>query len=70
MKGVAVIKRLSRVYSLPTIYKSFALLHFDYDDVPYINETIRKFMSKTESIQYNVAIGVTVAIKSTSQMKF
>ena len=38
MKGVSVIKRLSRMspqYSLLTIYKSFVLLHFDYGDVLY-----------------------------------
>ena len=55
MKGVSVIKRLSRMspqYSLLTIYKSFVLLHFDYGDVLYDQRNNKEvYVKKKYSIQ-------------------
>ena len=49
MKGIGVIKRLSKMlpqHSLLTIYKSFVRPHLDCDDLLYDQPNKKKLMSK------------------------
>ena len=62
-------KSLSR-HSLTTINKSFVRPHLHYGDVIYDQPNNKSFTEKTERIQYNAALAITVAIKGTSQSKF
>ena len=65
MKGIGVLKRLSRMppqRSLLTIYKLFIQPHLDYVDVLYGQPNIKRLCQKTETIQYNIAQAITCAI--------
>ena len=55
--------------SLLQIYKSFARPHLDYGDITYDKAFIGYFQKKLESIQYNVALAITGAIRRTSRDK-
>ena len=73
MQGVGVIRKLSKILpqnSLITIYKSFVRPHLDYGDVLYDQPNNESLCQKIESVQYNAALAITGAIKSTSQIKF
>ena len=72
MKGIGVIKRLSKMlpqHSLLTIYKSFVRRHLDYGDTLYDQLNNKSFCQKIETDQYNAALAITGAIKGTSQIK-
>ena len=72
MKGIGVIKRLSKMlprHSLLTICKSFVRPHLDYGDVLYDQLNNKSFCQKIETVQYNAALAITGAIKGTSQIK-
>ena len=71
MKGVDVIKRLSKMFqnSLLTICKSFVQLHLDYGDILYDQPNNKSSCQKIETIQYNAILAITGAIKGTSQVK-
>ena len=56
--------------SLITIYKSFARPYLDYGDIIYDQAFDQSFHQRIESIQYNVAIAITGAIRGTSSKKF
>ena len=49
--------------SLMIIYKSFTQPHFGYEDVIYDQLPNASFSNKTESMQNNVVLAVTEAIK-------
>ena len=55
--------------ALLTIHKSFACPHLDYGDTIYDKAYNEAFKSKLESIQYNVALAITVAIEGSSREK-
>ena len=66
------MKSLSHILptkSLITIYKTFIRPHLDYCDVTYDQPNNESFCSKIERMQYNVALGITGAIRGTSQSK-
>ena len=72
MKGIGVIKRLSKMlprHSLVTIYKPFVRSHLDYGDILYDQPNNKSFCLKIETVQYNTALVITGAIKGTSQIK-
>ena len=54
---------------LLTIYKTFICSHFDYSDVTYDQSYKSLFHEKLESIQYNIAVAVTGAIRGSSTEK-
>ena len=54
---------------LLTIYKSFIRPHLDYGDVIYHQAYTASFQQKIESVQYNLALAITGAIKGTSTEK-
>ena len=56
--------------SLITIYKTFIRPHLDYGDVIYDRAFNDSFYQRLESIQYNVAIAITGAIRGTSSRSF
>ena len=56
--------------SLITIYKTFIRPHLDYGDVIYDHAFNDSFYQRLESIQYNVAIAITGAIRGTSSRSF
>ena len=55
--------------SLLQIYKSFVRPHLDYCDIIYDKASIRSFQKKLETIQYNAALAITVAIRGASREK-
>ena len=72
MKGIGVIKRLSKMlprHSLLTIYKSFVKPHLDYGDILYDQPNNKSFCKIIETVQYNAALAITSAIKGASQIK-
>ena len=50
-----------------SVYKSFLRLHLDYVDIIYHQVYNVSFHQKLESIQYNVALAITGAIRGTSR---
>ena len=55
--------------SLLTIFKSFVRPHLDYDNVIYDQSYNNAFHQKMESVQYNVALAITGAIRGSSREK-
>ena len=72
-KGIGIIRKLHYVlprHSLLTIYKSFIRPHLDYGDIIYDQSNNQAFSSnKIEAVQYNAALAITGAIRSTSRIK-
>ena len=67
-----MIKKLSNILprdALLTIYKSLVSPHLDYDDIISDQPQNESFCNKLESIQYNVALAITGAIRGTSKVK-
>ena len=56
-------------HSLITIYKTFIRPHLDYGDVISDRTFNESFHQRHESIQYNAAIAIIVAIRETSLEK-
>ena len=54
---------------LVTNFKTFVWPHLDYDDVLYDQAFNSAFHNKLESIQYNVCLAITGAIRRTSKQK-
>ena len=54
---------------LITIYKSFIRSHLDYGDMIYDQTFNLSFQQKMETIQYNRALAITVAIRDSSRKK-
>ena len=52
-----------------TIYKSFIRPQLDYGDVIYVQPNNNSLLEKIESVQYNVALAITGAIRETSRDK-
>ena len=60
--GIILQNVLSRS-ALLTIYKSFIRPHLDYGDIMYDKAFNKSFHSKMESLQYNVTLAITGAIR-------
>ena len=71
-KTVGLLRKFQGILprtSLITIYKLFARPHLDYGDKIYDQTFNESFHQRIESIQYNVAIAITGAIRGTSSEK-
>ena len=71
-KIIGLIRKLQPVIprtALLTIYKSFLRPHLDYGDVIYDHAFDESFQNKLESVQYNVALAITGAIRGSSREK-
>ena len=71
-KGVGLLRKLQTILprnSLLTIYKSFIRPLLDYADVIYDQTSSALFSKKIGSLQYNVALAITGAIKAFSHEK-
>ena len=71
-KGIGVIKKLHRALprtELLTIYKCFFIPNLDDGDFIYDKPNNDSFCSTIESVQYNVAIVITGAMRGVSQTK-
>ena len=71
-KRVALLRKFQNILSrlaLLTIYKCFVRTHLDYDDIIYDQAFKDFFHQKNESLQYNAALAITVAIRGTSREK-
>ena len=55
--------------ALLTIYKSFLRPHLDYGDVIYDRAFNESFQNKLESVQYNAALAIMGATRSSSREK-
>ena len=53
--------------SLLTIYESFILPYLDYGDIIYDQSHNTSFLQRLESLQYNLALAITGAIRGTSK---
>ena len=65
-KSIGLIRKLRNFLPRPSllqIYKSFVRPKLDYGDITYDKAFIGSFQKKRESIQYNVALAVTGAIR-------
>ena len=71
-KSIGILRKL-RFYiprhSLVTTYKSFILSQLEYADVVYDQPSNQSFCDKLETIQYNVALEITGAVRGTSKEK-
>ena len=71
-EGIGLIRKLAHILprqSLLTIYKSFIRPHLDYGDIVYDQPNNENFCNTIKKVQYNSALAITGAIKSTSQCK-
>ena len=69
-KGIELLRNLSNklpIQALVTIYKTFIRPHLDYGDIAYDQPDNRTFINKIEKAQYNAALAITGAIRSTSR---
>ena len=71
-KTIGLLRKLQHYLprsALITIYKSFIRPHLDYGDIVYDQAYNESFHQKLESIQYNVSLAITGAIRGTSREK-
>ena len=54
---------------MSNIYKAFIRLQLDYGEVVFDQSFNNSFHQRIESIQYNVALAITGAIRGTSNKK-
>ena len=69
-KTIGLLRKISNLLprqALVTIYKAFVRPHLDYGDVLYDQTFNNSFHAKMESIQYNVCLEITGAIRVTSR---
>ena len=69
-KTIGLLRKLQTLLPrvpLITIYKSFIRPHFDYGDLTYDQTFNMSFQQKLETIQYNAALVITVAIRGHSR---
>ena len=67
-KTIGLLRKLQNILprpSLLTTYKCFIRQHLDYGDIIYDQAYNLSFHQKLESIQYNVALALTGAIRGT-----
>ena len=72
MKQIGLLRKLQfilRQKSLLVIDKLFIRPHLDYSDVVYDQPSNEVFSNKLETVQWNAALEITVAIKGTSREK-
>ena len=71
-KTIGLLQKLHHILPrspLLTIYKSFIRSHFDCGDIIYDQAYNASFHQKLNSIQYNVALAVTGAVRGISKEK-
>ena len=71
-KGINVIRKINLSLprsSLLTLYKSFVKPHLDYGDVIHNQPNNSILSDKIKSVQYNVVLAITSAIRGTSKEK-
>ena len=69
-KTIGLLQKLQNILPRPallTIYKCFVRPHLDYGDIIYEQAYNLSFHQKLESIQYNAALALTVAIRGSSR---
>ena len=69
MKTIGLIRKLQNLLprtALITLYKTFALPHLDHGDIIYDQAHKASFHQKLESVQYNVCLATTEAIRGSS----
>ena len=71
-KTIGLIRKLQNVLPRPrlkTLYKAFVKPHLDYGDIIYDEVYNKIFHQKLESIQYNVCLALSGAIRGSSREK-
>ena len=71
-KIIGLIRKLQPIMprtALLTICKSFLRPHLDYGDAIYDHIFNESFQNKLESVQYNVALAITGAMRGSSREK-
>ena len=72
-KTITLLRKLQKILPWPpliTIYKYFIRPYLDYGDITYDQAYNVAIHQKLESIEYNVALAITGAIRRTSREKF
>ena len=70
MKGVGLLRKLQYFFlrlSLLSIYESIMRRYLDYGHILYDQPSNPTFSSKTESVQYHVALDITGAISRSTR---
>ena len=71
-KNIWLLRKLQNILPRPallTIYKCFIRSHLDYGDTTYDQAYTLPFNQKLETIQYNTALALTMAIRGSSREK-
>ena len=71
-KIIGLIRKLQPIIQGPelsTIYKSFLIPDLDCGDVIYVRAFKESFQNKLESVQYNIRLAITGAIRGSSREK-
>ena len=71
-KTIGLLRKLQNILlrePLLTIYKSFVRPHLDYGDIIYDRHYSNSFHQKLQSIQYNVTLAITGAVRGSSREK-
>ena len=72
MKGIGLLQKLQSILlrtSLLTFCKSFIRPNLDFGGIVYDQPSIDAFSNKLETVQRNVALAITGAIKGTPREK-
>ena len=62
-RTIGLLRKLQNISPHGPLYKLFIRFHLDYDDVIYDQHYNNSFHQKQESIQYNVALAITGAMR-------
>ena len=71
-KAIGLLQKLQKILLrlvLITMYKALVRPHLDYADMIYDEAYNQRFHQKLESIQYNVCLALSLAIRGSSREK-
>ena len=67
LKGIGVIRKLSKTHTLITIYKSFVRPHLDYGDIGYDQPNNESFTQKSK--EFNTKLPLQLQLPSKEHLK-
>ena len=67
LKGIGVIRKLSKTHTLITIYKSFVRPHLDYGDIGYDQPNNESFTPKSK--EFNTKLPLQLQLPSKEHLK-
>ena len=70
LKGFGLLRKLSTIQNLPTIYKTFIRRHFGYGNVMYNQPLNEPLSNRIESVKCQAGLATSGSIQGTSRKKF